>query len=97
MESLRSRLEALLEQELSSSANDCFVSNSPILNENLNLFYIETPTKLKDLAPYCYNDLDFSNIKESKQEKKSIIFNKDDASKKKKFSKALIDKEHIDS
>lgn len=48
MDSIRSRLEALLEQDLLLSNKNSLISDSPLLSQDLDFFYIETPAKLKD-------------------------------------------------
>ena len=50
MDSLRARLEALLERELEQSSI-LMNSNTPLLNQDLDLFYIETPAKLSNSGP----------------------------------------------
>ena len=50
MDSLRSRLEALLEQDLYKSSYPSIISDSPLLSQDM--FYIETPIKLKEPSKF---------------------------------------------
>jgi hypothetical protein len=54
MESLRARLEALLEKEM-EMGNGVMNSNSPLLSQDLEMFYIETPAKLRNTVPMMQN------------------------------------------
>lgn len=49
MESLKSRLEALLEKDM--MANYPRISESPLLTADLDMFTIDTPAKLKNICP----------------------------------------------
>lgn len=50
MDSLRSRLEALMEQDLYKTSYPSMISDSPLLTQEM--FYIETPIKLKEPSKF---------------------------------------------
>ena len=96
MESLRSRLEALLEKDLFSNTNNFLTSNSPMLNQDLDLFYIETPAKLKDSTPSCcYNIPVPVNSRDNpynKIEQQTSSFNQSNAHSSYNFSRCPLEK-----
>ena len=51
MDSLRSRLEALLQEDLMMNNNNMMISDSPLLSQDLELFNIDTPARLKNSTP----------------------------------------------